>query len=165
MADGLKRTELRRRTPMKRAGFKTQGSNLKSKPTAKPKARRDTGPSKKVRDAVLGRDRYRCQRCGHRLVGNAYSLQHRLPRGRLGKNTAANLVAVCGSATTPGMCHDWMEHVDRPQATLDGWLVPSWDEVVPENWAVKRFDGAWAIPGIEEWVESEPHPKQLQGAA
>lgn len=141
-----------------------RASTLKS--TAKPKARRCTGPSKKMRDAVLARDSNTCQRCGRRLLlGVPYSLQHRLPRGRQGRNTMANLVAVCGSATTPGMCHDWMEHYDRPKATAEGWLVPSWDEVTPENWAVYRFDGTWAIPGVKEWAEAEPHPKQRQAAA
>ena len=138
------------------------------KSTAQPAARRSTGPSKKMRDAVLERDRHACQRCGRSGLGDGvpYSLQHRLPRGRQGANTMANLVAVCGSATTPGMCHDWMEHDDRPQATNDGWLVPSWDDVTPENWPVWRFGRMWSMPGATGWDDDvEPHPLQWRRAA
>lgn len=37
---------------------------------------------------------------------------------------ASNLALVCGSATSPGSCHNWMEHEERAQAEREGWLLP-----------------------------------------
>jgi hypothetical protein len=114
-----------------------------------------------MRDAVLQRDDYACQRCGRDISNFPYSLQHRLPRGRQGTNTLANLVTVCGSATTPDSCHDWMEHQARRRATAEGWLVPS--GIAPESWPVLRFGDLWSMPGTS-WVEVEPHPNQNAAA-
>lgn len=86
------------------------------------KPSRGSGIPPKIREAVLLRDGHHCRRCGRSLIHFPASIQHRLPRGRGGQPTLANLVLVCGSATTPGSCHNWMEHVDRRQATDDGWL-------------------------------------------
>jgi hypothetical protein len=159
----MRRTELTRSAPMRRTAFPARSSA--PKPNAKPKTARDTGPTKATRDAVLARDSHTCQRCGRYLPGLPYSLQHRLPRGRQGSNTMANLVTVCGSATTPDMCHDWMEHEARQRATAEGWLVPSWRGVTPENWPVLRFGQLWSMPGVTGWTEVEPHPLQQKGAA
>jgi hypothetical protein len=131
------------------------------KPGSPKRKPRDTGPSKKMRDAVLQRDDHTCQRCGGDLGGKPYSLQHRLPRGRGGTNTMCNLIAVCGSATTPDMCHDDIEHQARKQATREGFLVPSSPHITPESWPVLRFRDHWAMPGEAGWVECEPHPDQL----
>lgn len=39
----------------------------------------------------------------------------------------SNVVLLCGTATTPGGCHLWVEQ-NRAQAREDGWLVPSWGD-------------------------------------
>ena len=69
-----------------------------------------------------------CERCGDPLDPFYYSLQHRRARqmgGTKRPDTASNLAALCGSATTG--CHQWVEsHPDA--AILDGWRVPSWDD-------------------------------------
>lgn len=70
-----------------------------------------------------------------------------------------NLVTVCGSATSQGGCHDWMENEARHRAKLLGWLVPNGK--APENWPVLRFGQEWEMPG-ESWVECEPHPMQVE---
>ncbi|ACU39380.1 HNH endonuclease [Actinosynnema mirum DSM 43827] len=119
---------------------------------------RPGSPSRAAREAVLERDGWCCQRCGRALAGAAYSLQHRLPRGRAGGNAPANLVLVCGSATTPGGCHNWIEHQDRRAATREGWLVPS--GIAPEDWPVRRHDD-WALPGETRWAPCLPHPLQV----
>lgn len=153
---------LQRSTPMRRASFKSKaGAGLKCAGTTK--SPRYTGPTKKMRDAVLARDDYTCQRCGRGIHNQPYSLQHLLPRGRGGKNTMRNLVTVCGSATTPGMCHDWMENQERRLATRDGWLVPN--GINPDDWPVLRFGQRYETPG-DEWSPAEAHPRQIEmGAA
>lgn len=118
---------------------------------------------KAIREAVLERDSNKCQRCGRSLYGQQYSLQHRDPRGAGGsklRHTMANLVALCGSATT--QCHGHVESY-RIEARAHGWLVPH--GAVPEEWPVLRFGRVWMQPG-ETWSDAEPHPRQLEmGAA
>lgn len=81
-----------------------------------------TGPTDEQREAVLARAHFRCERCGTYLAFQAYSIHHRLPRGRGGLNELSNLVLLCGSATTPGGCHTKVES-HREEAYDDGWLV------------------------------------------
>lgn len=168
---------LKRNAELKRTGFKPRaasmrrttftsradaGTGLKRTGTTKPP--RYTGPTRKMRTAVLVRDDYTCQRCARDIRNCPYSLQHRLPRGRGGKNTMANLVTVCGSATTPGMCHDWMENHERAQARIDGWLVPS--DNSPEDWPVRRFGRKeYEMPGATGWTPAEQHPLQAEWEA
>jgi len=154
--------------PLRRTPIKSIGGTLARRapakvhaapPTSKP---RGNEPSKTVKDAVLVRDNYTCQRCCKDLIATRfpYSRQHLLPRGRGGKNTMRNLALVCGSATTPGGCHDEIEHQARRRCTMEGWLVPN--GVDPEKWAVWRFGQGWERPTDTGWVEMEPHQLQLE---
>lgn len=70
----------------------------------------------KIRRLVVERDKGKCVRCGARTT----QLQHRLPRGRGGKNTPANLILACGSGTTG--CHGQMESF-RLWAYDRGYLI------------------------------------------
>jgi hypothetical protein len=79
------------------------------------------------REVVLARDGTTCQCCGTDVLYKLASIQHRIPRGAGGSarvNRPSNGVLVCGSATTPGSCHNWMEHEDRTAAEDLGWLLP-----------------------------------------
>lgn len=90
-------------------------------------------PSRGIRALVLARDGSRCQRCARRVgrLGAAwvpYSLQHRHARGMGGTtvgwvNLPANLVTMCGDATTPHGCHAWAES-RPPEAYEEGWVLP-----------------------------------------
>lgn len=168
-AQPLKRTgTLPRGAPLKRTGFANRGASTLKRTVKKTKPPRYTGPTKRMRDAVLLRDNHTCQRCARRIGSGPYSLQHILPRGRGGKNTMRNLVTVCGSATSPGGCHDEIEHQQRAQATLEGWFVPN--GIDPEVWPVLRFRRDWQMPGeptaeSSGWEPAEPHPLQVRGAA
>jgi HNH endonuclease len=158
----VKRSPLKLGKPMQRKPFKRKAATSRTG-TSTTKAPRYTGPTKKMRDAVLLRDDYTCQRCRRDIRNQPYSLQHLLPRGRGGKNTMRNLVTVCGSATTPGRCHDWMENQERRLATRDGWLVPN--GINPDDWPVLRFGQQYETPG-DEWTPATPHPMQIEmGAA
>ena len=87
--------------------------------------KKNTGPTKEVREMVLGRANHRCERCGTLLGMNMfYSIHHRIPRGMGGSdrqelNLASNLLALCGSGTTG--CHGWIES-NRSTSYEDGWL-------------------------------------------
>ncbi|GAA1401927.1 hypothetical protein GCM10009613_61060 [Pseudonocardia kongjuensis] len=107
-----------------------------------------------LRRLVLDRDLERCVRCGRHTAGIARSIQHRQARGqggRLGAHTAANLILLCGHATTPGGCHAYAE--DRSNwadTTSHGWVVSSF---APDPAAVPVFVQwlGWCWPG-EQWT-------------
>lgn len=70
--------------------------------------------SERTRADVLARDQHKCQRCGKYVAFGDYSLQHRRARGmggskRLDTNLPANLITLCGSATSPDGCHYFIE--------------------------------------------------------
>lgn len=130
----------------------------------KPARKRSNSPAvpKALREAVLKRDRYSCVRCGRDITTGPYSLQHRDPRGAGGSrhaNTMANLVALCGSATT--LCHGHVESY-RIEARGEGYLVP--DGYVPEEWPVLVLRRYWRQPGAT-WTPAQPHPEQVGGVA
>lgn len=97
---------------------------------------KNTGPTEEQRAEVVGRAQMRCERCDTYLGYAAYSIHHRLPRGRGGRNELANLVLLCGSATSPDTCHATVES-RREQAYDDGWLVRS--ETEPAETPVNHF--------------------------
>lgn len=101
--------------------------STKAKPKGrKSPAKRSTGPSKDVRELVLGRSGYRCEICGNPLGQNQfYSIHHRVPRGMGGTdrpelNLPSNLLSLCGSGTTG--CHGYIES-NRQEAYEKGWIV------------------------------------------
>lgn len=111
--------------------------------------------SRQVRAAILDRAGGQCERCGRSLDPYFYSLQHRRARGMGGSrrrdtNSPVNLVALCGSATTPGGCHQWVEaHPDY--AIVDGWRVPQGIDPVGspvrtwQGWKLLDADGTYQV--------------------
>lgn len=93
--------------------------------------RTSTGPDHLTVEAALERASYACEVNGCELRGQrgmGWSMQHRLPRGsggtrHPGTNRLSNLLVVCGSATTPGGCHNLIEHELRAAAKVVGWLL------------------------------------------
>lgn len=70
----------------------------------------DTGPDRDTRALVVERDCWACACCGKPIDVGPYSIQHRVSRGIGGtsnpeRNSPANLIVLCGSATSPGGCH------------------------------------------------------------
>ena len=72
----------------------------------------------------------------------------------------ANIVLLCGSATSRGGCHFSVES-NRKQAFIDGWLVPM--DINPEDWPVRRFGHEeYQMPGETDWTPAEQHPLQAE---
>ena len=57
-------------------------------------------------------------------------------------NTPANLVLLCGSATTPGGCHTAVEK-HRQAALWTGWIVPRTAD--PAHVPIKSPAGRWYL--------------------
>jgi hypothetical protein len=112
-----------------------------------------------ARAIVLARDGNTCQRCGTNLLYKLASIHHRRPRGMGGSadvNVASNMVLLCGSATTPGSCHEYAE-TQRGQARIEGWLIPKLSDIHPSEvplltfhgWRYLLDDGTWiSIVGV-----------------
>lgn len=89
---------------------------------------RQTGPSGDVVEVVAERAHWSCEICGGGVGdrrGEDWSIHHRSPRQMGGsrlawKNLPANLLLVCGSATTG--CHSVIES-HRSGAVAAGWLI------------------------------------------
>jgi 5-methylcytosine-specific restriction protein A len=82
-----------------------------------------------ARRVVLERDQNTCQRCGVNVLYRLASVQHRIARGRGGTAsprvwTPSNMVLMCGSAITPGSCHNLVENEEREQGKDEGWVLP-----------------------------------------
>lgn len=82
--------------------------------------RRDTGPSRAVRDLIRARANGLCERCC-RPLGLLADLHHRHPR-RMGgtKREWVNSVPAC--VLLCRVCHRWVES-QRSVALASGWLV------------------------------------------
>lgn len=128
----MKRTELKRRTPLKASSLQRGGSTLSRKPLerrtrVKPQSEKRAleADLRRVLVAALLWERPVCEarvRCGG---ARAVDVHERLKRSRGGKITdpaQAHMVTLCRA------CHEWTEDPDRgePDPTFRRMLLPSW---------------------------------------
>jgi 5-methylcytosine-specific restriction protein A len=158
----MKRTELKRKTPMKTTSSLTRSVLVRHAPVRVKKSR-STGPARAVVGLVLARDGGRCLRC-NRFVGPErgvdFSLHHRLPRRSGGSrrpelNMPANLVTLCGSATTLGGCHAAVES-GRTAALAGGWLLHA--DQVPSSVPLHAWWGPVLLDDRGRWRTPERCP-------
>ncbi len=116
----------------------------------------------RVRAIVLERDQNTCQRCGANVLYKLASIQHRIARGRGGSASErvwspANMVLLCGSATTPGSCHNLVENEERELGKDEGWVLPMnnpsinpADEPVLtyRGWVLYDDEGGWELAPV-----------------
>ena len=81
---------------------------------------------------VLQRANFCCEKCGRDVVFYPYNLQHRRARGMGGSqrpdtNLPQNLIVLCGSATSPGDCHEEVER-RRDWSRDHGWTLRQSDD-------------------------------------
>lgn len=90
---------------------------------------RNTGPSQRVRNAVIFRDNFSCRRCG---ATPGSQIHHRAPRGRWG---IKNAEWVNGMAALVLLCIPCHTHVEshRTEALENGWLVRRNSQDLPEE--------------------------------
>lgn len=141
------------------AGVSFLSSTFALRPTSRPAKRpASTGFDRATTDAVLQRDDHSCVRCGgalHGERGRDWSIQHRRARGSGGSrrpdtNAPQNGIAVCGSATSVGGCHEHIES-EREDARAHGWAIRQSEDplLVPVDHALHGHvwltaDGGWS---------------------
>lgn len=113
---------------------------------------------KKLRDMIIARAEASCDRCAKYLPGQQYSLQHRRARGaggRSGAHTPANLIVLCGTANSPGSCHNFVENTGegRTEAYALGFAIRG-EAQKPEGVPIFRHLATWVIPGDGVWIPS-----------
>ena len=80
-------------------------------------------PSRKVRKLVLERDGYACVCCGRSIIGQRYSLGHRLRASQGGKAVPSNLLTFLGWGGQG--CHGRIDNRDDPRDEEKGYTVRS----------------------------------------
>ena len=131
----LSRSAIKRKTALKRVPVPRRDREARARATKTIRRQRDTGPTPVQRRAVAERANWCCELCGTQLGDpghpprwyEAHSFHHRRPRAmggttRVETNEPPNLLLLCGSATTPGGCHQRVES-DRAAARAAGWLL------------------------------------------
>lgn len=103
--------------------------------------------SKRVRDAVLERDRYRCFICGRSLVGYPCAVHHRKYRSHAPElvNDPANCISVCGCSNVDD-CHGKCHNHQSVNPYVYGWSVSGIGTTAvadPHLVPVRRYDGQW----------------------
>lgn len=141
----MKNSPIKRTKPLARTGGLSRAVR-KRRPV------RDTGPSRAVRAAVWKRAGGACESCGMNVEARPRSVQHRVARGMGGTaspaaNRLSNLVLLCGTATTPGSCHEACERRDPGMHDRGFWLW-SWED--PEATAITPASEHGA--GLTVWL-------------
>jgi hypothetical protein len=116
---------------------------------------RDADPSAKVRRLVFARAFGRCESCGTSVIGRPYTIAPRVERGsggfsRAGVDALWNLTLLCGSAASPGGCHQLCEQRDQNLHDQGIWLCP---------WENPRFTRVLLVspqgPRVPVWLNDE----------
>lgn len=136
----MKRGRIERRSPLRQARTATGRAPKPRKPAKRLKrAAMDSA----LREGVYGRAGACCDRCGRFIHPDVWECHHRQLRSRGGKDSWANLVALCG------VCHGWV-HANPAEATRDGWMVASWAD--PVEAPLFLHGRVWVLAIAAGWV-------------
>jgi hypothetical protein len=125
---------------------------------------RNSGPTPKVRKLVLERDEYTCQ-CGCRrsIVGQRYSLGHRLRASHGGKPVPSNLLVFLGWGGEA--CHGRIDRRDNPVDEANGMTVRSWQDPAQVRVTVTLPDGSRARKYLWDDGTRRDEPQRKAAAA
>jgi hypothetical protein len=93
-------------------------------PAAAPDPNRNSGPSAAVRALVLARDGHACVCCGLSVIGQRYSLGHRLRASQGGKPVPSNLLTFLGLGGE--LCHGRIDARLDPRDEARGYSLRSY---------------------------------------
>lgn len=115
--------------------------------------RRDTGPTPEVRRLVLERDGYRCVCCGKPIIGQRYSLAHRVRASQGGKAVPENLIVLLGWGGES--CHGRVDLYEDPADGIGakGYRLPSGTDPAMEPVMLFSAGGS----GATVWLTGDGH--------
>lgn len=113
----------------------------RAKSAAARKRHGNSGPTPKVRRLVVKRDGYRCA-CGCRqsIIGQRYSLGHRLRASQGGKPVPSNLLTFLGRGGEA--CHGRIDSRRDPGDEANGMTVRSWQDPAQIPVMIASEDGS-----------------------
>lgn len=150
---GLARSPLVRRAPMPRT---QPPCPEKPAPKRKPRPAGRTPMPAWLAAFVLERAEWMCDRCARPLSELGFSRQHRRAHGMGGRaggelHTPANVVVLCGSATTPGGCHNRAENAERAACEREGFVIRG-EVISPEVHPILRHGRDLVVPSLDGWI-------------
>ena len=134
----MKRTELRRTTPMPRPVTPMTRARA-----PRPRPARDAHRQvawADLRLALYARCGGRCERCGRDLADCGFDGAHRKGRGQGGPDTPVNVAALCRR------CHEGA-HANPARACDEGWMVPGWGDPAVTPVTLHNGRRVWLTPG------------------
>jgi len=108
---------------------------------------RNSGPSAAVRALCLARDGYACVCCGTPVVGQRYSLGHRLRASQQGKPVPSNLITLLGWGGESH--HGRIDSRRDPSDEANGYSLRSGQDPLLVPVTVFSPDG----PGLALWLD------------
>jgi hypothetical protein len=127
----------------------------------------DNGPTDAVRKLVLDRDGYCCVCCGKSIMGERYSLAHRVRAAQGGPATPENLVVLLGWGGEK--CHGRVDlYKDREDGIgRKGYRLPSGADPAAEPVLIVTGEGDvfWALLTPSGEYDPQQPPEQMDGAA
>ena len=145
-------TTLPRGSGLKRVPFSPQVrtlpavTGLRPKSAATKRSGGNSGPAPRVRALVLERDGYACVCCGLSVIGQRYSLAHRLRASQGGKPVPSNLLTFLGWGGE--LHHGRIDNRTDPADEAKGYTVRSWQD--PAQIPVMLFSEGGS--GILAWL-------------
>jgi hypothetical protein len=122
----MKKTELVRKTPMRRTAIKSTTQNLKRARIreAKPKPPRRDGVNfpEKIKEKARYRAGFQCEVKGPHCNGRIEQFHHRRMRSQGGVGTLVNCLCVCGPDHT--LIHQKTDWAYRHGLLVKSWLEP-----------------------------------------
>lgn len=147
----MRRTELKRLTPLKSGKPLRKMSAKRAAGETRPPRLKKTGPTDAVRRLVKVREAWSCARCGTPLPEGSHlgQIHHRRNRGQGGSsmwfiNLPCTLVLLCG--TTADGCHGHVTlNRSRPQSLAEGWVLRLNDRTDPTTVPVQHALHGWVL--------------------
>ena len=121
----------------------------------------NSGPTPKVRALVLERDGHACVCCGMSILGQHYSLGHRLRASQGGKPVPSNLLTFLGLGGE--MCHGRIDNRTDPADEAKGYTCRSWQDPAQIPVMVFSEGGSGVLAWV--WDDGRYHFDGPQGGA
>ena len=131
-------------------------AGARAKPEKTARSKRKDAISPKVRRLVLERDGYACVCCGRSIIGQRYSLGHRLRASQGGRPVPSNLLTLLGWGGQEH--HGRIDNREDAHDEAKGYTVRAGKDPALISVMVSGEDG-----GLTAWPDDEGHWRDAAG--